>query len=88
MEAVRAGAVGLVRALIKRGANVNAADSKRFYPIHFAAEGGFLEVTLIKYILFLNNRQNHSQASWLAREFKYLETNMWLVIGSRLYLLI
>ncbi|XP_062857313.1 ankyrin repeat and EF-hand domain-containing protein 1a [Trichomycterus rosablanca] len=44
MEAVRTGAVGLVRALLKRGASVNAADGKMFYPIHFAAEGGYLEI--------------------------------------------
>ncbi|XP_053469679.1 ankyrin repeat and EF-hand domain-containing protein 1a isoform X2 [Ictalurus furcatus] len=44
MEAVRAGAVGLVRAILKRGANVNTLDSKRFNAVHFAAEGGYFEI--------------------------------------------
>ncbi|KAB5539661.1 hypothetical protein PHYPO_G00091570 [Pangasianodon hypophthalmus] len=44
MEAVRAGAVGLVRAILKRGANVNMLDNKRFNAVHFAAEGGSLEI--------------------------------------------
>lgn len=45
MEAVRAGALGLVRAILKRGANVNMLDNKRFSAVHFAAEGGYCEVT-------------------------------------------
>lgn len=45
MEAVRAGAVGLVRAILKRGANVNMLDCKRFSAVHFAAEGGFSDVS-------------------------------------------
>lgn len=45
MEAVRAEAVLLVRAILKRGANVNMMDSKRFNAVHLAAEGGYFEVT-------------------------------------------
>ncbi|KAF7690083.1 hypothetical protein HF521_011887 [Silurus meridionalis] len=44
MEAVRAGAVQLVRAILKRGANVNTLDINRFNAVHFAAEGGYLEI--------------------------------------------
>ncbi|XP_027009391.1 ankyrin repeat and EF-hand domain-containing protein 1a isoform X3 [Tachysurus fulvidraco] len=44
MEAVRAEAVVLVRAILKRGANVNMMDSKRFNAVHFAAEGGYFEI--------------------------------------------
>ncbi|KAK3542632.1 hypothetical protein QTP86_031326 [Hemibagrus guttatus] len=44
MEAVRAGAVALVRAILKQGANVNMLDSKRFNALHFAAEGGYFEI--------------------------------------------
>lgn len=51
MEAVRAGAVGLVRAILKRGANVNMLDSKRFSAVHFAAEGGFCEVSAKYFIM-------------------------------------
>lgn len=62
MEAVRAGAVALVRAIVKRGANVNMLDSKRFNAVHFAAEGGYFEVTT-KYLSksFFNTKR---QASW------------------------
>lgn len=44
MEAVRAGAVALVRAILKRGADVNMLDRKRFNAVHFAAQGGYFEV--------------------------------------------
>uniref|UniRef100_A0A8B9KA83 Ankyrin repeat and EF-hand domain containing 1a n=1 Tax=Astyanax mexicanus TaxID=7994 RepID=A0A8B9KA83_ASTMX len=44
MEAVKAGAVGLVRAILKRGANVNASDTKNFQAVHFAAELGYFEI--------------------------------------------
>ncbi|TSN30236.1 Ankyrin repeat and EF-hand domain-containing protein 1 [Bagarius yarrelli] len=44
MEAVRAGAVALVRTILKRGANVNMLDSERFNAVHYAAEGGYLEI--------------------------------------------
>ncbi|XP_056125405.1 ankyrin repeat and EF-hand domain-containing protein 1a isoform X2 [Rhinichthys klamathensis goyatoka] len=44
MEATRAGAIGLVRAILKKGGNVNALDKKRFHSAHFAAEKGFFEI--------------------------------------------
>lgn len=50
MEAVRAGAVGLVRAILKRGANVNMQDSKRLNAVHFAAQGGYLQVSTKYYL--------------------------------------
>ncbi|XP_028858671.1 ankyrin repeat and EF-hand domain-containing protein 1 isoform X2 [Denticeps clupeoides] len=47
MEAARAGAVELVRAILRKGANVNALDKKKFNAVHFAAEGGYFEVIQI-----------------------------------------
>ncbi|XP_072552090.1 ankyrin repeat and EF-hand domain containing 1a [Salminus brasiliensis] len=44
MEAVKAGAAGLVRAILKRGANVNMLDTKKFHAVHFAAEAGYFEI--------------------------------------------
>ncbi|KAL0967663.1 hypothetical protein UPYG_G00255190 [Umbra pygmaea] len=44
MEAARAGAVELVRAILQKGANPNTLDKKRFHATHFAAMGGFFEV--------------------------------------------
>ncbi|XP_056337113.1 ankyrin repeat and EF-hand domain-containing protein 1a [Danio aesculapii] len=44
MEAARAGALDLVRAILKKGGNVNALDKKRFHAAHFAAEKGFFEI--------------------------------------------
>ncbi|XP_051500684.1 ankyrin repeat and EF-hand domain-containing protein 1-like isoform X2 [Myxocyprinus asiaticus] len=43
MEATRAGAINLVRAILRKGGNVNALDKKQFHAAHFAAEGGFFE---------------------------------------------
>ncbi|XP_041721886.1 ankyrin repeat and EF-hand domain-containing protein 1 [Coregonus clupeaformis] len=44
MEAARAGAVELVRAILLRGANPNTLDKKHLHATHFAAMGGFFEV--------------------------------------------
>ncbi|XP_048063114.1 ankyrin repeat and EF-hand domain-containing protein 1a [Megalobrama amblycephala] len=44
MEATRAGAIDLVRAILRKGGNVNALDKKRFHSAHFAAERGFFEI--------------------------------------------
>ncbi|KAG7461134.1 hypothetical protein MATL_G00206710, partial [Megalops atlanticus] len=44
MEAARVGALDLVRAILKKGGNVNALDRKRTHTAHFAAKGGFFEV--------------------------------------------
>uniref|UniRef100_A0A8C2IFY4 Ankyrin repeat and EF-hand domain containing 1a n=1 Tax=Cyprinus carpio TaxID=7962 RepID=A0A8C2IFY4_CYPCA len=38
MEATRAGAIDLVRAILKKGGKVNALDKKQFHAAHFAAE--------------------------------------------------
>lgn len=46
MEAIRGGAIELVRAILKRGGNVNAVDKKGFHAAHFAAERGFFEVSI------------------------------------------
>lgn len=46
MEAIRGGAIELVRAILKRGGNVNAVDKKGFHAAHFAAEQGFFEVSI------------------------------------------
>ncbi|MGH0138524.1 UNVERIFIED_CONTAM: hypothetical protein FKN15_034371 [Acipenser sinensis] len=43
MEATRAGAVELVRAILQRGGNINSLDKMRNHASHFAAEGGFFE---------------------------------------------
>ncbi|XP_019911589.2 ankyrin repeat and EF-hand domain-containing protein 1a isoform X2 [Esox lucius] len=44
MEAARAGAVELVRAILQKGVDPNGLDKKRFHAAHFAAMGGFFEV--------------------------------------------
>ncbi|KAL1253882.1 hypothetical protein QQF64_016111 [Cirrhinus molitorella] len=44
MEATRAGAIDLVRVILRKGGNVNALDKKRFHAAHFAAEKGFFEI--------------------------------------------
>lgn len=44
MEATRGGAVELVRAILRKGGNVNAVDKKQFHAAHFAAERGLFEV--------------------------------------------
>ncbi|XP_069090229.1 ankyrin repeat and EF-hand domain-containing protein 1 isoform X2 [Pleurodeles waltl] len=44
MEASREGAVEVVRALLRKGANVNTFDNERYNCVHFAAKGGFFEV--------------------------------------------
>ncbi|XP_024278479.1 ankyrin repeat and EF-hand domain-containing protein 1a [Oncorhynchus tshawytscha] len=44
MEAARAGAVELVRAILLRGANPNTLDKNHLHATHFAAMGGFFEV--------------------------------------------
>ncbi|XP_036811164.1 ankyrin repeat and EF-hand domain-containing protein 1 [Oncorhynchus mykiss] len=47
MEAARAGAVDLVRAILQKGGNPNAVDKKRIHTAHLAAEGGFFEVIVV-----------------------------------------
>ncbi|CAB1330540.1 unnamed protein product, partial [Coregonus sp. 'balchen'] len=47
MEAARAGAVELVRAILQKGGNPNAVDKKRMHAAHLAAEGGFFEVIVV-----------------------------------------
>ncbi|XP_035380154.1 ankyrin repeat and EF-hand domain-containing protein 1a [Electrophorus electricus] len=44
MEAVRCGATELVKAILKRGANLNAVDTKRLHAVHLAAQGGHFEL--------------------------------------------
>lgn len=44
MEASKAGAVKLVRAILQKGGNPNLLDKEGRCAAHFAAEGGFLEV--------------------------------------------
>uniref|UniRef100_UPI003AAB4BB1 ankyrin repeat and EF-hand domain containing 1a n=1 Tax=Centroberyx gerrardi TaxID=166262 RepID=UPI003AAB4BB1 len=44
MEAAKAGSLQLVRAILKRGGNPNALDTKRLGAVHYAAMGGFFEV--------------------------------------------
>nr|XP_055042738.1 ankyrin repeat and EF-hand domain-containing protein 1a isoform X1 [Misgurnus anguillicaudatus]XP_055042739.1 ankyrin repeat and EF-hand domain-containing protein 1a isoform X1 [Misgurnus anguillicaudatus]XP_055042740.1 ankyrin repeat and EF-hand domain-containing protein 1a isoform X1 [Misgurnus anguillicaudatus]XP_055042741.1 ankyrin repeat and EF-hand domain-containing protein 1a isoform X1 [Misgurnus anguillicaudatus] len=44
MEATRGGAVELVRAILRKGGNVNAVDKKQFHAAHFAAERGLFEI--------------------------------------------
>ncbi|XP_041927269.1 ankyrin repeat and EF-hand domain-containing protein 1 [Alosa sapidissima] len=44
MEASRAGAIELVRAILCRGANPNMLDKKKMNAAHFAAEGGYLDI--------------------------------------------
>ncbi|KAJ8271041.1 hypothetical protein GJAV_G00122110 [Gymnothorax javanicus] len=44
MEASRAGALELVRAILRSGGSVNALDKRRAHAAHFAAAGGFFEV--------------------------------------------
>ena len=46
MEAARVGALELVGAILRKGADPNALDKKKFNAAHFAAEGGFFEVHL------------------------------------------
>jgi len=52
MEATKAGAIGLVRSILKKGGNVNALDKKRFHSAHFAAEKGFFEVSVTSVVVF------------------------------------
>ncbi|XP_067273893.1 ankyrin repeat and EF-hand domain-containing protein 1a isoform X3 [Pseudorasbora parva] len=54
MEATKAGAIDLVRAILKRGGNVNAVDKKRFHSAHFAAEKGFFEICYFQIIKVLS----------------------------------
>lgn len=51
MEATRAGAIDLVRAILRKGGNVNALDKKRFHSAHFAAERGFFEVSVTSIVV-------------------------------------
>ncbi len=51
MEATRAGAIDLVRAILKKGGNVNALDKKQFRAAHFAAERGFFEVSITSVVV-------------------------------------
>ncbi|XP_039454486.1 ankyrin repeat and EF-hand domain-containing protein 1a isoform X2 [Oreochromis aureus] len=44
MEAVKAGSLPLVRAIIRMGGDPNASDRKRLTAVHYAAMGGFFEV--------------------------------------------
>ncbi|XP_072217990.1 ankyrin repeat and EF-hand domain containing 1a [Leuresthes tenuis] len=44
MEAVKAGSLQLVRAILRRGGNPNSLDQKRFTAVHYAAMWGFFEV--------------------------------------------
>ncbi|XP_076873613.1 ankyrin repeat and EF-hand domain-containing protein 1 isoform X2 [Brachyhypopomus gauderio] len=44
MEAARSGMAGLVRAILRRGASVNALDAKQFAAVHLAAQGGYFEI--------------------------------------------
>ncbi|KAA0708464.1 Ankyrin repeat and EF-hand domain-containing protein 1 [Triplophysa tibetana] len=44
MEAIIGGAMELVRAILKKGGNVNAVDKKGFHAAHFASERGFIEI--------------------------------------------
>ncbi|XP_074541499.1 ankyrin repeat and EF-hand domain-containing protein 1 [Halichoeres trimaculatus] len=44
MGAAKAGSLGLVRAILKKGGNPNALDQKRLTAVHYAAMGGFFEV--------------------------------------------
>ena len=46
MEAVKAGSLQLVRAILRRGGNPNSLDQKRFTAVHYAAMWGFFEVQL------------------------------------------
>ncbi|CAJ1077309.1 ankyrin repeat and EF-hand domain-containing protein 1 [Xyrichtys novacula] len=43
MEAVKAGSLKLVRAILRKGGNPNALDLKRMTAAHYAAQGGFFE---------------------------------------------
>lgn len=45
MEAAREGDLELVRGLLERGADVNLFDFERHSAAHFAATGGFFEVS-------------------------------------------
>ncbi|KTG35046.1 hypothetical protein cypCar_00044846, partial [Cyprinus carpio] len=47
MEATRAGAIDLVRAILKKGGKVNALDKKQFHAAHFAAEEASLNPVII-----------------------------------------
>ncbi|KAL0969380.1 hypothetical protein UPYG_G00226300 [Umbra pygmaea] len=47
MEAARAGALELVRAILQRGGDPNALDRKRMTAAHLAAEGGFFQVIVV-----------------------------------------
>lgn len=44
MEAVKAGSLQLVRAILKRGGNPDVLDKSRCTAMHYAAMGGFFEV--------------------------------------------
>ncbi|XP_066533124.1 ankyrin repeat and EF-hand domain-containing protein 1a isoform X2 [Hoplias malabaricus] len=44
MEAVKAGAAGLVRTILRKEGDVNAVDKKKFHAVHFAAEAGYFEI--------------------------------------------
>lgn len=45
MEAAREGVLELVRGLLERGVDVNLFDLERHNAAHFAARGGFFEVS-------------------------------------------
>ncbi|XP_073725310.1 ankyrin repeat and EF-hand domain-containing protein 1 isoform X2 [Misgurnus anguillicaudatus] len=47
MEASKAGAVKLVRAILQRGGNPNNRSKEGLCAAHFAADGGFLEVLMV-----------------------------------------
>lgn len=45
MEAAREGVLELVRGILERGVDVNLFDNERHSAAHFAAKGGFFEVS-------------------------------------------
>lgn len=47
MEAAREGVLELVRGLLERGVDVNLFDLERHSAAHFAAKGGFFEVSSV-----------------------------------------
>jgi len=45
MEAAKRGSLQLVKAILRIGGNPNAVDLKRLAAVHYAAMGGFFEVS-------------------------------------------
>lgn len=60
MEAAREGVLEVVRGILERGGDVNLFDNERHNAAHFAAKGGFFEVTSMVLfgflVLFLKSR--------------------------------